>query len=60
MRKILSLKANAALQTLLSLRRQEENMKQQTFSQGEEAAPLAERLRPQTLDEIVGQEHLLG
>ncbi len=35
-------------------------MKQQTFSQGEEAAPLAERLRPQTLDEIVGQEHLLG
>jgi putative ATPase len=23
-------------------------------------APLAERLRPQTLDEIVGQEHLLG
>jgi putative ATPase len=24
------------------------------------AAPLAERLRPRTLDEIVGQEHLLG
>src|SRR5688572_4001877 len=24
------------------------------------AAPLAERLRPKTLDEVVGQEHLLG
>jgi putative ATPase len=23
-------------------------------------APLAERMRPQTLDEYVGQEHLLG
>ena len=36
-------------------------MKQQTlFDQNDAAAPLAERLRPQTLDEIVGQEHLLG
>ena len=23
-------------------------------------APLAERLRPQTLDEVIGQQHLLG
>ncbi len=26
----------------------------------EAAAPLAERLRPRTLDEVVGQKHLLG
>ncbi len=24
------------------------------------AAPLADRIRPQTLDDVVGQEHLLG
>ena len=24
------------------------------------AAPLADRIRPQTLDEMVGQQHLLG
>jgi putative ATPase len=24
------------------------------------AAPLAERLRPKTLDEVIGQRHLLG
>ena len=24
------------------------------------AAPLAERLRPQTLDDVIGQEHLIG
>ena len=29
-------------------------------SGGVAAAPLAERLRPKTLDEVVGQEHLLG
>ena len=34
---------------------------QQTlFTGGEANAPLASRLRPQTLDEFVGQEHLLG
>ena len=27
---------------------------------GDALAPLAERLRPKTLDELVGQEHLLG
>src|SRR6478672_7076300 len=26
----------------------------------QELAPLAQRLRPQTLDELVGQEHVLG
>ncbi|HET7863637.1 MAG TPA: recombination factor protein RarA, partial [Burkholderiaceae bacterium] len=25
-----------------------------------EAVPLAERLRPQTLDDVIGQQHLLG
>ena len=30
------------------------------FSKREPEAPLAEQLRPQTLDEIVGQSHLLG
>ena len=35
-------------------------MKQQTLFNQDAASPLAERLRPQTLDEIVGQEHLLG
>src|SRR6187431_388502 len=27
---------------------------------GEKRIPLAERMRPQTLDEVVGQSHLLG
>ena len=31
-----------------------------TFFERDNAAPLAARLRPQTLDEIVGQEHLIG
>jgi putative ATPase len=31
-----------------------------TPSRHREAAPLAERMRPETLDEFVGQEHLLG
>lgn len=35
-------------------------MEQQTLFDPDAAAPLAARLRPQTLDEIVGQEHLLG
>ena len=35
-------------------------MEQQTFFAQDAAAPLAARLRPQTLDEIVGQRHLLG
>jgi len=30
------------------------------FPEREPAAPLAERLRPRTLDEVVGQAHLLG
>ena len=30
------------------------------FKKKEPAAPLAERLRPRTLDEVVGQPHLLG
>ena len=30
------------------------------FAKHEPAAPLAERLRPRTLDEVVGQAHLLG
>ena len=30
------------------------------FAKHEPAAPLAERLRPRTLDEVVGQSHLLG
>jgi putative ATPase len=30
------------------------------FAKAEPAAPLAERLRPQSIDEVVGQEHLLG
>ena len=30
------------------------------FAKPEPAAPLAERLRPRTLDEVVGQSHLLG
>ena len=30
------------------------------FSRVEEAQPLAARLRPRTLDEYVGQSHILG
>ena len=30
------------------------------FGKNEPAAPLADRLRPRTLDEVVGQKHLLG
>jgi putative ATPase len=30
------------------------------FAKAEPAAPLAERLRPKTIDEVVGQRHLLG
>jgi putative ATPase len=30
------------------------------FGKAEPAAPLAERLRPRSIDEMVGQEHLLG
>ena len=35
-------------------------MEQQTFFDQKRAAPLAARLRPQTLEEVVGQSHLLG
>lgn len=35
-------------------------MDQQTFFGGEAPAPLAARLRPETLDDFVGQRHLLG
>lgn len=34
--------------------------KQKTLFENEENKPLAERLRPQTLDDFAGQEHLLG
>jgi len=37
-----------------------ELFEQQRLSEAERAAPLAARMRPRTLDEIVGQEHLLG
>jgi putative ATPase len=30
------------------------------FADSSGAAPLAERLRPKTLDEVIGQQHLLG
>ena len=30
------------------------------FAKAEPAAPLAERLRPKTLDEVIGQQHLVG
>jgi putative ATPase len=30
------------------------------FARAEPAAPLAERLRPKTLDEVIGQQHLVG
>jgi putative ATPase len=33
---------------------------QDLFSSQPAAAPLAERMRPQTIDEVVGQSHLLG
>ncbi len=35
-------------------------MEQQTFFENEDARPLAARLRPRTLDEYVGQKHLMG
>jgi putative ATPase len=35
-------------------------MTQDLFGKTEPVAPLAEGLRPKTLDEVVGQEHLLG
>ena len=35
-------------------------MEQQTFFETEASRPLADRLRPQTLSEFAGQEHLLG
>ena len=35
-------------------------MEQQTFFDRDGAQPLAARLRPRTLDEFVGQRHLLG
>ena len=35
-------------------------MEQYTFFGSEEDLPLAARLRPRTLDEFVGQTHLLG
>lgn len=35
-------------------------MEQQTLFSGEETRPLAARLRPRTLEEFVGQSHLLG
>ena len=35
-------------------------MEQQTLFGGDDTRPLAARLRPQTLDEFVGQTHLLG
>ena len=36
-----------------------QNISQQQ-SPGDKTRPLAERMRPRTLDEFVGQEHLIG
>ena len=36
------------------------DMRQQTFFERESAPPLASRLRPQSLEQFVGQRHLLG
>ena len=35
-------------------------MRRSTEAQAAQDAPLAERLRPQTLDDVIGQQHLLG
>ena len=35
-------------------------MEQMTFFEHDRSAPLAARLRPRTLDEVVGQDHLIG
>ena len=35
-------------------------MEQMTFFEKENSAPLAFRLRPESLDEFMGQQHLLG
>lgn len=35
-------------------------MEQRTFFESEMSQPLAARLRPQTIEEYVGQKHLLG
>lgn len=35
-------------------------MEQQTFFEDDKSLPLAARLRPQSLDEVAGQKHLLG
>ena len=35
-------------------------MEQSTFFEQKDSQPLAARLRPRTLDEFVGQTHLLG
>ena len=43
-----------------SLRKEGMAVEQQTLFERETDAPLAARLRPRTLDEIVGQFHLLG
>ena len=44
----------------VSFRSEGQETEQQTFFSQQNAAPLAARLRPQTLDEFVGQTHLLG
>ena len=35
-------------------------MQMNLFDERPQAAPLASRLRPETLDEYVGQQHLVG
>ena len=35
-------------------------MEQRTFFESEMSQPLSARLRPQTIEEYVGQKHLLG
>lgn len=35
-------------------------MEQQTLFENDESLPLAARLRPQTLEEYVGQSHIMG
>ena len=41
-------------------RKRVSNRQSSLFSAGRETRPLAARMRPATLDEFVGQEHLLG
>src|ERR671936_1875567 len=48
------------LQSAQGRRRPRRKMSADLFGKVEPVAPLADALRPKTLDEVVGQEHLLG